>query len=116
VNTNGASTFGASPPDLFVGKKFSNPDPSDILQILDHAHAVFGSISFIQMLQTSTWKSIALKAKPWFGILHEFTIFDFASNARDTFISVSSSAARAFIFFSQITHANATVHSAGSDE
>jgi hypothetical protein len=68
------------------------------------------------MLQTSTWKPLTLKAKSRLNVLEEFTIFDFASNAIDGLINVSSSTAGTFIFVSQIRHANAAVHPAGGNQ
>jgi hypothetical protein len=68
------------------------------------------------MLQTRTGKLLASKAKSWFHVLEDFAIFDFASNAVEWFTNVGSSTARAFLFISQVSHANATVHSTGGDE
>jgi hypothetical protein len=116
VNANGAAAFRASPSDLFVGNKLSNSKPANVLQILEHAHLISGSVSFIQMLQTSAWKSVTLKAKSRFDILKGFTVFDLASNAIDRFTNVSSSTAGTFVLFSQVRHANAAVHPAGSNE
>jgi hypothetical protein len=44
------------------------------------------------------------------------TILDPALNAIARFTGVDLSAAGTFVFFSQISQANAAVHSAGSDE
>jgi hypothetical protein len=68
------------------------------------------------MLYTCTGKPLTFKAKPRFNVLEEFTIFDFASNARDGLINVSSSTAGTSIFLSQVSHANAAVHTAGGNE
>jgi hypothetical protein len=68
------------------------------------------------MLHTSTREFLTLKAKSRFDVLEEFTVFDFASNAIDGLINVSSSTAGTFVFISQIRHVNAAVHSAGGNE
>jgi hypothetical protein len=116
VNTDRAAAFRAGPSDLFICDKFPNPKFPNIFEILDHAHGIFGSIPLIQMLQTGAWELFTLKAKSRFNVLEKFTIFDFASNTRGAFINVSSSTARTFVFLSQISHAKAAVHSAGSNE
>lgn len=116
MNTNGASAFRASPSDFFICSKLPNSKHANVFQILDHAHAVFGSVPFIQMFQTSTREPLTLKAKSRFGTLQAFTIFDFAVDAGGGFTSVTPAAARTFIFISQICHADGTVHSAGGNQ
>ena len=116
VNTDRPAAFRASPSDFFVFYKPSNPQSLNVSQVFDHAHGIFRPVSFIQMFQTCTWKALALEAISWFNVLKVFTIFDFASNARDGFINVSSSTTGTCILFSQISHANAAVHPARSDE
>ena len=68
------------------------------------------------MLQTATGKLLTLKAESRFYVLERLTIFDFASNAVVGFTNVRSSTAKTFLFVSQISHANAAVHSAGGDK
>jgi hypothetical protein len=100
VNTDRAAAFRASPPDSFVGKKFSNPEILNMFEILDHAHAVFGSISFIQMLHRPTGKAFTFKTKFDFAFLNHSAIFDFASGNTNRLTLVEVSASRAFVFFS----------------
>jgi hypothetical protein len=116
VNTDRAAAVRAGPSDLFIGNELPDSEPADGLQIFEHAHVVPGPISLVQLLHAGTGKLLTLKAKSRFDILKRFTVFDLASNAIDRFINVSSSAAGTFLFVPQIRHANAAVHSAGSNE
>lgn len=116
MDTNNASAFGAGPPDFFAGNKLPNSKSLDIFEILDHAHVVPGSISFIHVLHTLAGETVAFKAKLCLPLLNDFTIFDLASEDADGFAGVFHPATGACIFCSQISHANAAVHSTGSDE
>jgi hypothetical protein len=113
MDTNLASTPGASPSYIFVLYKFPDTINFNILKIFNHAHIVFGAVSFIQMFQPITGKISAFKTKLCSAISKIFTILDFTSNPGDWFIGVHYSATGTFIFFSQISHTNAAVHSAG---
>jgi hypothetical protein len=77
---------------------------------------VFGAISLIQMFQLVAGKSLTAKTKFNFFFLKNFAIFDFTSNPGNGFLDVCFPATRTFIFFSQISHAKATIHSAGGDK
>jgi hypothetical protein len=113
MNTNCAFTSGASPPHIFVLYKYSHTEFLNIIKIFDHAHIVFGVVSCIQMFQIVAGEISAFKTNLCIVFSEHFAGLDFTSNTGDRFISIRSSAAGAFIFFSQISHANAAVHSAG---
>lgn len=115
MNADRAAAFRAGPPDLFAGNKLSDPKLSDIFEILEHAHAVTGPVSLIQVLQTRAGKLLTRKAKPWFSILERFAILNPAFHAVARFIDVVPAAAGTFLFVPQIRHTDAAVHSAGSD-
>ena len=80
VDTDDAPAFGASPSDFFVDHKLLNSKSLDIFKILDHAHVVLGSISFIHVFQIFAGKTVASKTKFDFTFLNYFAIFDFASD------------------------------------
>jgi len=113
---NRAAAFRASPFCFFVLKKLACSNPSYVFKILDHAHPVFGPVSFIQMLQTPTGKLFTLETKSCLGLWQELTCFDFAFQARNRFINVLSSTTRTLFSFSQIRHAKAAIHPAGGNE
>ena len=85
-------------------------------KILDHAHIVFGSISFIQMFQIFARKLLAFKTIFCLACLENYAIFDFAFDPGNRFIEVSSPATRTSIFILQICPADTTVHPAWSNE
>jgi hypothetical protein len=77
---------------------------------------VFGAIFVIQMFQLVARKFPTCKTKLNFFFLKNFAVFDFTSNPGKGFLDVCSPASGTFIFFSQISHAKATIHSAGGDK
>jgi hypothetical protein len=113
MDTNRTFTSGASPSYIFVLQKFSHTEFLNIFKIFDHAHIVFGPVSFVQMFQIIAREISAFKTKLCTAFLENFAGLDFTSHAGDRFIGVRCSAAGTFIFLSQISHANAAVHSAG---
>ena len=100
MDANNASTFGAGPPCFFISDKFPYAEFFNMLQIFDHTHIVFGSISFIQILQKCARKVITFKAEFCFAVSKNFAIFNFASGTGNRFVDVIDSAARTFIFIS----------------
>jgi len=115
VNADRAAAVRAVPTDLFVCHELPNSKLANGFQIFEHAHVVPGPISLIQLLQTRTGKLLTLKAKSWFCVLDVFTIFDPALGAIGGLMNIRASAAGTFVFFSQISQANAAVHSAGGN-
>jgi hypothetical protein len=113
MDTNRTFTLGASPSYIFVLNKFSHTEFLNIPKIFNHAHIVFGSVSCIQMFQIIAGEISAFKTKRCSAVSKYFAGLDFTSHTGDWFIGVRSSAAGTFIFFSQISHTNAAVHSAG---
>ncbi len=85
MNANGASTFGASPPVFFVGKKFPNPQPFDVFEILDRAHAVFSPVPLIHMFHILTGETFTFKTKRDLPLLNHCAIFDFAPDNTNRF-------------------------------
>ena len=116
VNTNRPPALNARPPLFLVSDKSSNARFFDILEIFNHAHAVFGSISFIQMFQVATGELITFKTIFRFSVFESDTVFDFALGPCNRFMRVITSATGTLIFFSQIGHANGTIHAARCNE
>jgi hypothetical protein len=84
--------------------------------MFDHAHVVSSPVSFIQMLQIFAGKIVTSKTILCFALLDNFAVYDFTSHYGNGFIGICGPATGALIFFSQISHANATVHATGSDK
>ena len=62
VNTQHPAAFWASPPFFFVPDELPYAEISNVLKIADHAHAVLGSISLIQMVQPVAGETITTKS------------------------------------------------------
>ena len=81
VNTEQLTAFRAAPPFFFVSDKMPDSEFSDALEIVDHAHAVVGSIPLVQMAQPGTGEAAATGAVPDFGGRNPLTVFDSAFDA-----------------------------------
>ena len=62
MNTNYLTAPGAGPLLLFISEKVSYPKFSYSVEIVDHAHAILRSISFIQMVQPCAGKAVTTEA------------------------------------------------------
>ena len=110
-----AAAFGTSPAHLFTFNKSSYSPLSYVVEILNHAHTVSGPISFIQVFQIATGELITFKTIFRLFIFKGYTVFNSASNNRNSFIDIRRSATRAFIFLPEICHAYTAVHTAWGD-
>ena len=116
MNADPASTFGAGPSCVFISQKFIHPEIPDIRKIFDHAHIVSGAISLIQMLQILAGKIVTFKTKGYLPLLNDLTVSDLAPGDANGFMGIHYPASGAFILFSQISHANAAIHTTGTNE
>ena len=116
VNADDAATFWTFVFGFLLRDECVDPVVLYELQVFDHTHAIFCSVSFIQMIQSITRRVLTLKTESCPFLLENFAVFDFTSNNGNFFIGICCPATWAFIFFSQISHANAAVHAAGCDQ
>ena len=103
---------------VFLGlpaQEFIHAVISNELKIFYHAHVIFCAIALVQLFQSGA-VFFAFKTKLYFTFLNSFAVFDFTSNTANDFIGICCSATGTFIFFSQISHADAAVHAAGCDQ
>lgn len=104
----------ALPADFFLFDEFSYTSLFDILKIFKHTHAIFCSVTFVQLLQSGTGVSGAQKAiLPGFAQL--IAVFDTASEAAIGHILVAPQAAGTFLFFSKVSITNAAIHTTGGN-
>jgi hypothetical protein len=68
------------------------------------------------VFQIFAGKIVTPKTELYFTLLNNFTIYDFTSHNGNGFTGICCPATGALIFFSQISQANATVHTTGSDQ
>lgn len=85
-------------------------------EIFDHAHAVFGSVALIKLLQAGAGKLFAADAELCLAALYPVTVFDSARQSAYLFNGIVTSAPRAYILLSRIGHAQPAAHSARSDQ
>jgi len=53
-----------------------NAEFSNVLEIADHAHAILGSITLIQMVQPDAREAVTIKAIIDFRVHHLLTVLD----------------------------------------
>ena len=88
----------------------------DVLKIVNHAHAIFGPVSLVQMLQSITRKAVATEAIHGSALRYILAVLDPAQGARLRFETVVTSAAGTCFIISYICMTETAVHSAGSDQ
>lgn len=116
MNTNGTATLGTRPSQLFLLRECTYAVRPYVFKVLEHAHVVFGAVPFVQMFQGLTGKTVTFKAVLCAFSSKRSAILDLAPDNSDGFVSVSSPAPGTSVLFSQVRHANATVHAAGGDK
>jgi hypothetical protein len=92
-----------------------NAEFSDILEIFNHAHAILGSVPFIQVIQHGARKAITAETVLDFSLSHLLTVLYSAHDANFRFEAVVTSATWAWILISCVCDAEAAIHSTGSD-
>jgi hypothetical protein len=81
-------------------------------KVFNHAHIVFGSVSLVQMFEIVAGEISAFITKFSSAFVKDFAGLDLTSNTGNRFIGIYSPATDTFVLFSQISYADATVHSA----
>ena len=116
VNTHHLTAFRTDPLRFFIPNEMPDSEFIYHVEILNHAHAISGSISFIQLVQCRTGKDVTLEAVADFPLCYRFTCFDFAYDPGFWLCAVVFSAAGAMIFFPYICTTKTAVHPAGGDQ
>ena len=116
MNTDYLTAFRTGPLFFFVCNEISYAKLPYLLEIVNHTHAILGSISLIQVVQPDAWKAVATEAVLDSTFRHLLTILDSARDAGFRFETIVTSATGACLLISYIGSAEATVHSAGSDQ
>ncbi len=116
VNTHDLAANGTGPPFLFILDKMPDPELPYVFEIGNHAHAILGSIALIQFVQPGARKTVATEAVFGAAVDELFAIFDSAGATGFRFEIVISPATGACMPCSCMCAAEATVHSAGSNQ
>jgi len=116
VDTQHKSASRTNPLLLLVSHETPHAQPLNLIEVLDHAHAVFRSVAFIQLPETFTWVSVTGEAILEFPTFRFFTRFDFTGNAVLEFEAVVPPATRAGVLVSIVCPTEAAVHPAWGDK
>ena len=116
MDADGAAAVRAGPSRFFIPQECADAVVLDIVEVLDHAHAVFRAVSFVQVLQVVAGIGLALEAVFRSAVLEDRAGLDPAPGAGDGSMNIRCPAAGAWVSLPPISPAYAAVHSAGSDE
>ena len=115
MNTEHLATLRTSPFFFLAPDEMPYAEFSNVFEIADHAHAILGSVSLIQMVQPGAWEAVTTKAVLGFGIHYLLAVLDSTCYAGFRFEAVVTSATWAWILISCVCDAEAAIHSTGRD-
>ena len=116
VNAEHLAAFWADPPFFFGSYEMPYAEFPNVLKVADHAHAVLGFITLIQMSEPIAGEAVTSKAVLGFGVRYLLAVLDFAFYARFRFEAVVTPATWAWFPLSCECAAETAIHSAGSDQ
>ena len=94
----------------------SYPELLYVHEIVDHAHAILGPITLIQMIQPVARKPVAAEAVPDLPMPYLLAVLDSACDTGLWFAAVVASATGACLLISCMCDTETTVHSTGSNQ
>lgn len=112
VDADCAAACGTGPSCFFFFKKLSDTVLFNGLEVFNHAHAVPGPVSPVQMVQPVAGEFTALKTIFFVAFLKRLAVFDLAYDTGYRFAGIGTPAAGAFVFIPEIGHADTAVHAA----
>jgi hypothetical protein len=115
MNTEHLTALRTSPFFFLASDEMAHAEFSNVLKIVDHAHAILGSVPFIQMVQPDAREAVTIEAILDISVHYLLTVLDSTSNAGFRFDAVVASAAGAWFLISYACNAEAAIHSARSD-
>lgn len=116
MDTNDLTALGADPPFLFASNEMSYAKCPYADEIVNHTHAVSGSIALIQMIQPVARKTVTTEAVPWAALHNLLTVLDSTVDAGFRFQIVVASTTGTCLSISCIGATETTVHSTGGDQ
>jgi hypothetical protein len=99
------------PPDLIGQEGLHAPVP-DFGQVGDHAHAIFGAIALVQLLQTLTRHPLTFIAEVGPVVADDLAIIDYAGQARLLLDEILPPAPKASVLGALVGQAQGAVHPA----
>ena len=117
MNAEHSSAFWTFPAYSFLFDKRIHSQGLDRLEIFNHAHPIFGSITFVNVLNACAWILGTVHTQPGLDIFEGFAIFDPAPHAGNRWLlGIIPVTAGAMFLFPKISHAQSAIHAAGGDE
>jgi hypothetical protein len=116
MNTNYFAARGTCPLVLFLFDEMSYADLLYVLKIINHAHSVVISVSYVEAVQQVAWAFPASGAVPQIASLEHITLFYPAQGSGLWLQTVIAPAPRARVLFPDKGAAEAAVHAAGCDQ
>ncbi len=116
MNTEQLAAPGTGPPFLFVSNEMSYAELLYVHEILDHARAILGSITLIQVIQSVARKPVAPEAVPAFILSYLLTVLNPACDAGLWLDAVVTAATGTCVLIPRMRDTEATVHATGSNQ
>ncbi|OGS36186.1 MAG: hypothetical protein A2293_01210 [Elusimicrobia bacterium RIFOXYB2_FULL_49_7] len=116
MNAQRLAAVFAYPLFVFLRNKLPYPVLLDKGEVFNHAHAVPGSVAFVQLPEPRARELLADVAKPRAALIPQSAIHDTALCATPRLACFSAVAPGARILLPQVSKAYPAVHSAWSDE
>ncbi len=110
VNAEQLTASRTGPFCLFVPDELPDTRFLDALEVSDHAHPVFSAVALVQLLESGAGQPLTANAESGLSGGDSFTSHDFACGAICGLQVVVFSATRALVFVSDVSAAQATVH------
>jgi hypothetical protein len=114
VDTKGCAACGASPLGLFCTQEGPHAAAFDSGQVVQHAHAILGAVSFIQSTKPIARKAFTLAAAEFSSPLGAGP--DAALENGFALACVFASATRALVLIAQKSVTETAIHAAGGNE
>ena len=115
MNTYQLAALRTGPSFLFVSNEMSYAELLYVHEIINHTHAILGSIALIQVIQPVARKPVTTEAVLDFTLPYRLTVLDSAYDAGFWFDAVVASTTGACLLISCICATETTVHSTGSN-
>jgi hypothetical protein len=116
VNAHYSAALGTSPARFFVFNEALYAGFPYVPEVLYHAHAILGPVSFIQLLHPGAGKGFTFEAEIKPAGFPFLAVLDAAGNSGFLLEPIVFPAARAYIFIPDIGHTETAIHAAGGNQ
>lgn len=116
MNAEDPAARGTGPLFFLVSGETSDAEFFDAEEVLDHAHAVPGSVAFVQVIQPATGEGVTVAAVAGFTACDRRAGFDAAGDPGFRLAVVIPATAGTGFLVSGIGNTEATVHATGRDQ